>query len=343
MSLATSKDGIETTKKMERRAFLKLSGNASIFMVAAGMGVSVPIVTKYAAIDLDWAGSHMRELQHHFNQGNARYVLKEAARCYAELKQAKLPRNVPRAAEIQMRFGMLLASAQESVLPWVERTLPAMNTYNAIEKDVLSKLPLRRSSSYFPYLLARQAPLYRERGDLGRSLELFTSAIEACGHELEDVGLLVELYYSRAHVRAVLGDERSWRLDFDRAKQYAHQSNAARSKELLALITYTEGEGYKRLAYNQRLDLSEDRRIWYATRGLQCFELSHLEESRWVGHALLQQLAAAQCMIFIDPNEAICQAQHLRIEAQRVYPSMVQKIESTLALAQRRLQGPRRR
>ncbi|SRR6266487_1056849 len=326
-----------TTRGMERREFLKLTRDISL--VALTAGITAPIQTKYAAVDLDWADYHVTELHQNFNQGSASYVMKEAQRCYNMLKQTQFSAKAVRASEIQMRFGMLLAKAQDSALPWYERTIPTIGTYNCIENEVLSKLPLRQYSSYHAHLLARRAPLYREIGDLRKSLEQFTTALENCQHKVEEIDLLVEIYYSRAHVWAVLGDERNWQSDLAQARKYAQQANPTRSKQLFSLITYTEGEGYKRLAYNKHLDLSEDCRVHYATQGLECFGKSHMEESRWGGHVILNNVAAAQCMILIDPNEAIRQAEHLRVEAERIYPSIVQKIDRTIAFAQKRLQN----
>jgi hypothetical protein len=210
--------------------------------------------------------------------------------------------------------------------------------YDRIEAEVLSKLPTQSQHSYHVQLLARRAPLYREMGIPGKSLEQFTLALNKCLRKTDDIESLVELYYSRAHVWAVIGDERRWQIDLSRAKEYSQQADHVSSKNLCHLITYTEGEGYKRLAYNTHLNLPNSRRVGYAEQGIACFKQSHLEESPWVGHAILNGVAEAQCLILIDPDEAMCRAKNLQIKAHQLYPSIVQKIERTIDAAQKRLQ-----
>ena len=328
-------------KKMKRRDFLELTCKTSICTfiphIIGNVGIKAPLLMKYAGVDLDQADSCATDLQNHFQRGNLNHVLKEACRHFHLLEQAAFPIDMTRAAEIQTRFGMLFAQAQECTLPWYERATPVVNTYNYIVATVRSKLPLRSHPLYYAELLARQAPLYREMGNLEESLKHFSLALDYCLREGSDSDLLVEICYSRAHIWAVAGDERRWKADLNRAMEYAQKADLANNDSLFRLIMYTEGEGYKRLAHNTHLDISDDRRRWYASQALACFQQSHMERSQWAGHAILSRVAEAQSLILMDADEAIRRAEHLREEAQRIYPSIVQKIDRSIDVARQRL------
>lgn len=326
---------------LKRRDFLKLVRDTGTCAIIPGtmksMTASTPLLMKYASVDLDHADYALSTLQDHFQRGNANYVLREARYYFNLLEQAALPSRMARAAEIQIRFGMLLIRAQECILPWYERAAPTISAYNRIEATVLSKLSRRSYSRYHAQLLARRAPLHREIGNMRKSLEQFTQALNYCLGEVADSELLVELYYSRAHSWAIQGDERLWKIDLDHAKQYAQQASSIDSN-MARLITYTEGEGYKRLAFNMYLGLPKERRARYAAQGIACLKHSHLEKSQWVGHAILSQVAEAQCLILLEPEEAIRRAECLRGTAQQLYPSIIQKIDHTINAARQRLQ-----
>jgi hypothetical protein len=62
-----------------------------------------------------------------------------------------------------------------------------------------------------------------------------------------------------------------------------------------------------------------------------------MEKSQWAGHAILSGVAEAQCLILIDPEESMRRAKSLQMEAQRIYPAIVQKIDRTINIAQHRL------
>ena len=316
----------------ERNEFYRLAPGRMLVMGAS--------LLKYMRINLDKFNCHVAELQGYFDKGNAEYVLREAANDYNELRDAKFPARDIEAALIQWKLGMLLATARDaSAQGWSERIVPTLRIYNMIEKDVLLKLPIRKFPTQHARVLASRAPLYREMGNLKKSMDQFTTALDEYVHEPEDERLLIELYYSRAHLYAVQGDEHRWRLDIDQARKHALKADPARREELLALVIYTEGEGYKRLAFNN--NFSMDRREWYAAQGVECFRQAHMELSSWVGHAILNKVAQAQSLALIEPDEAIRQANELLSQVQRLYPAITQKIHDTINYAQRRLQQKR--
>jgi tetratricopeptide (TPR) repeat protein len=327
---------VEEVYFMQRRDFLKLALNASVFALVRN--AALPVQAKFTTIDLDWAEEYARELQCLFEKGNVQYVLEAATHCYNMIEHAQFPATVSRAAELQMRFGLLLARVQDATLPWYQRAYPAIQTYNRIEEEILHKYPLRAFPFYRAYLLAHRGPLFREIGQLEKSIEQFTRALDTHIHDLDDTALHVELYYSRAHVWAVRGNINNWLQDLEAARTVAQTAQGDQRKQLLGLINYTQGEGYKRLAYNRRLDLSDPQRAQCAARGLTCFEQAHFAlEKCWAAHTLIHGVAEAQCLVWLDPNESILQAERLRVQAHRVYPSIVQKIDHTIRVARSRL------
>lgn len=331
-------------RSMLRRDFLKLARNASVFAAIAGSsGFGLPRQAKYATIDLDWVENYVVKLRAHFEQGNTYYVLEESLRCYNTLKRALIPESDARAAELQMRLGLLHAKAQDAALPWYERAHPAICTYNLVEEEILRKYPLKAFPFYRAYLLAQRAPLYREIGQLEKSVEQFTRALNTYVRESGDSALHVELYYSRAHAWVVQGNIQNWLRDLDAARAVAQAAEEEHRKQLLGLVTYTQGEGYKRLAYSDRLDLSAYQRAQYAAKGLECFEQTRfVSEKRWAAHALIHGVAEAQCLVRLEPNEAIRRCEVLRVQAQQAYPSIIQKIDRTIGAARQCLNRRRR-
>src|SRR5437870_1021278 len=125
---------------MQRRDFLKLAFNASVFAAITGSsGLGLPRQTKYGKIDLDWVANYVIKLRTLFEQGHTNYVLEESSRCYNMLKHALIIGSDTRAAELQMRLGLLHAKTQDAALPWYERAYPTICTYNRVEEEVLQK------------------------------------------------------------------------------------------------------------------------------------------------------------------------------------------------------------
>ena len=326
---------------MLRRDFLKLACNASVIAAIKGSsGLGLLRQTKYATIDLDWVENYIVKLRALFEHGNTYFVMEESLRCYNMLKYTLLPESDARAAELQMQLGLLQAKSQDAALPWYERVYPTICTYNRVEEEILQKYSLKAFPVYRAYLLAQRAPLYREIGQLEKSVEQFTRALNTYVRHLGDSALHVELYYSRAHAWVVQGNIRNWRRDLDAARAVAQRAEGEHRQQLLGLITYTQGEGYKRLAYSNRLDLSAYQRGQYAAEGLECFEQTRfVAEKRWAAHALIHGVAEAQCLVLLEPNEAIRRCEVLRVQAQQAYPSIIQKINRTSNAARQRLNG----
>src|SRR5436305_14645490 len=100
------------------------------------------------------------------------------------------------------------------------------------------------------------------------------------------------------------------------------------------------GEGYKRLAFDNKHTLPVYIRACYAQKALDSFSRSwDALKLDSVAHYLVGQVSAAQCFIWIDPDEAIRQTYQIRDLAVQFYPSLLAKIDRTIYLAKLRRQA----
>jgi hypothetical protein len=267
--------------------------------------------------------------------------MEHAQRWYDRLALLGVPASDERLADAKARVGLLLGAAQEAAIPWYRRARVTITTYSRVEADAVFPFPLQRRAHVSARLLERRAPLYREIGDLQRSAAQFDDALYWVGWT-EDDALRVTVYRARAHVWAVQGDERRWRLDLDAACRYAERMRGPQREVMRGLVVYAEAEGLKRLAYHPRMARDERGRLAYAQQALDCFvRARHLAETEWYAHAVLAGVSEAQCLVWVDPEEAARRAAVMRAETVQIYPSLAQKVERTLGFAEFRLRQPR--
>ncbi|MGH2498255.1 MAG: helix-turn-helix domain-containing protein [Ktedonobacteraceae bacterium] len=300
-------------------------------------------VHKYSNIDFECLIERLLELHGYYEKGQAEYVLLEARRFYQQLRRAPFTKEEIRAIDLQWRFGMLSGSANEAVQAWEDRVLPTINLYDLVQSDIESTgISPKKAETYIAHIQARRAPLYRQLKDYDRSRREFTKALDVYSRykepRPEDRRLIVELYYSRAHVYAVQGKRIDWERDIQFARMWAEaEKDEMRHRELVGLVDYTEGEGFKRLAFNEYQTFSRESREEFALKGLELFKISHMEESRWIGHRILNQVARVQCLAFIDPAAALKEAENLRTVAEQHYRSIIQKIDQVIDYARKQL------
>jgi transcriptional regulator with XRE-family HTH domain len=325
---------------------------SQFYRLASAERIPVISIHQFSDIDLDVFENRLRENQFYFDKGLIEAAMLNTREHYSTLKRRFPGKKEKRAANLRWGFGILYATAMEAYLPWEGRSRSIISIYSDIVEDVQNIFTVQEAAA--PYLVqiqARLAPMYRELDQFKESLGQFTGALDKCLHfDLKSTPeyrkLLVELYYSRAHVYAIQGREDLWRRDIGFAKMRAQEEkDPERYQYLAGLITYTEGEGYKRLAtegqgYGGLALKLKDRQKEFAIQGLRCFEQAHvqMEGSKWVGHGILNKVAMAQCMALVEPDAAINLAMRLRTDAQKSYPSIVQKIDNTIKYAQKRLQ-----
>lgn len=301
-------------------------------------------VHKFSRIDLDELTEDLQKLQGFYEKGYAEYVLAEADRFYFFLKKVGFSKKENRAIDLQWRFGMLRGSANEAAVRWDERVLPTISFYNQLEEEInLRGIPPEQAKIYIAYIKARRAPLYRQLEKYQASLDEFTDALNVYSHYNEPPPearrLIVELYYSRGHVYAVQGRKNKWERDIQLARMWAEaEKDEKRRRELVGLVVYTQGEGFKRLAFNEHESFSKETREEFAQKGLDLFKVSHMDESSWVGHRILNGVAQVQCLALIDPEVALKEAEILKAEAEQRYRSIVQKIDRIINYAHQRMQ-----
>ncbi len=149
--------------------------------------------------------------------------------------------------------------------------------------------------------------------------------------------LKAALLRDSAHVRAVQGDETSWSHAIEEALRHAAHVRDPDGERIYSLLKDTQGNGYKRLAYNPRLSLPESTRRKYAQLALDCFrEAQASSVDRWLidtsavvvdGHPLIVALSIAQCFVWIDPYKTLDLLERLRTKATRFLPSLLAKID----------------
>lgn len=153
--------------EMDRREFMKLAGGVSAATFAFATGASASKLSK-SLVDLDLANDHADALSRLINQGDVRFVMESAQRWYNRLLQNPPDKDQYYAAT-QIRYGILLGSAQEFVLPWFQRSQAAIQTYNSIEQEVILRFGVRTFRHEYANLLSHRAPLYREIGQYEES------------------------------------------------------------------------------------------------------------------------------------------------------------------------------
>src|SRR5437764_9146420 len=93
---------------------------------------------------------------------------------------------------------------------------------------------------------------------------------------VQDSLMRVTMSRYHAHVSAILGKETEWRRRLDAARRAAeHVSDIVYREGALAMVSYVEAEGYKRLAFDLQKELPRQLRIKYAQRALDSFARSH--------------------------------------------------------------------
>jgi len=337
-----SADGIVTMLKlndMQRREFLKLVGVIGAGTFALPIGEPKPAMDR---IDLDMAEDYAEALQHLLDhgQGRTQYVMEKAQYWYEKLAQIESSsKKDVRIGAAQVQFGILLGRAQEAALPWYQRGNVAIQTYNHVENTVIVKFGLNTFQHDYARLMERRAGLLREVGRFDESDFQYEYGI-SWARTLDDLKIRSSLFRNYAHVKANQGEEAPWARRIGEAQSDAQRMSSPYRDEYCGLVYYTMGEGYKRLAFDTRHGISVYVRAYYAQKALDCFSLSqNALKLDSVQHYLVGQVSAAQCLIWIDPDEAIRQAYQIRDLAIQFYPSLLMKIDRTISLAKLRSQA----
>ena len=288
--------------------------------------------------DLDLVDRYTEALRGLLAKGDAQYVLHASQDLYSKLLQGHPSSRDIRLAEAQLCLGMLVGAAQEYALPWYQRDQAVMQTYNHIEDNILCKFDVSST------LQLEYARLLAKRGRQHRVLWQFEACVRECEdglaalRDVDDYSLRTHFLVERAHIEATRGDELLWMRKLDEARRGALDMKIADRGPALSQVDYMQGEGYKRFAFHTQKDLSMSIREKYANFALGQF-------TQWQGATielpgfedLVVQVSRAQCLILVDPDEAIHLAKQLGKQAEQRYPALLDKIHRVIFLAQQRL------
>lgn len=317
---------------MTRRRFLEQALALGAFALASGH--AAPPALRYSGVDLAQFDEELASVGRLLDTGIVAEGLTRARALYHAILKAPFARTHQAAAQRRIDAALTLGRAQEAGLPWgVQRTGPAVQTYNHVDREILSRFAISPFAHYYARLLERRAPLYRELEDYAESIRQFTYAIDLCMPYVDDLALLSTLYRSRAHVWAVQGREREWRRDIESALRVANRAPSDARRHIEGLILYSEAEGYKRLAgsvppYDYR------RQRAYAQAALSSFSAARaMTLDLGETHTILLDVSLAQSHLWLDADESARLAEATKARARAYFPALLHKSELAIAAA----------
>ena len=345
---------VKEMQEMNRRSFLEKAGKAVVTSFAFSVGV--PHLIKYRT-NLDLAKDHVNWLERRLGEGDKpEAIMKSASLWYRKLTEEAPQTKEQPLAEVQIQFGLLLGNAQSLALPLDQRAAAAIPTFNAVNAIIdnfgLHTFFMRE----YAQLLAHRGVHYRGLGLIQQSDDDYKFGIDLAERS-EDPLLRVTLLRLLAHNRAVRGEEDAWSRQLDEGERASSRLSPPYRAGALAHLAYVRAGGYRRLAFNTRLNLPRSIRIAYAEKALTSAARSYeaierdpessrlllqtVDERNPRAHYLTAQVADAQCFILLDPEETIRRIEHLWDEVMKFYPSLLPRMRQTLRIAQGQLQKPR--
>ena len=342
--------------KMSRRAFLTLAMHAGVFPLIHGVS---PARLRFHELEralghtLPEIEEEITSLRERRNHGEVAAVYRRAR----ELFQVLVPTSTAKAwldgsrelARAKLVVGFEYCEAQAAHLDWYARIPAMMQTLNQLESDVLQHFPVRVFASEINHLLNVRGPLYYKMpAQSGASdgyqecIRELTGAIENLRSLCYEPALYIELLRNRAHAYLLqgTGHEQQWSEDLKQAEREAEKITTTERDTFQALVEYSWAEGCKHLQYRLQIPLA--RRREYMRRALRMLSDSEKvfeNHYQWGGYDLLAKIAEAQCLTAADADEALRRLKYLRIPAQRLYPSLLAKIQRAETLALRHKQG----
>jgi transcriptional regulator with XRE-family HTH domain len=318
---------------MRRRELLRLAAAGAL-----ALSVGAPAVLRSRSLDLDEIGACITAVERLRAQGYPReaWTMSQAPELRGLIRRARALERDPQAWTASYRYDFMLATLQEQLLPWKGRRAMAIAWYERARDALLARAPANAVSHEMAQIYERTAPLYRELGDFNESVWQYDYALRQRMERAEDIALAVHLWRNRAHVWAVQGDERRWRSDLDAARGMIARLPADMRDELYGLITYSEGEGCKRLA--GQLDLTPRARRSLAAQAHSTL-LRSLTQTReqWAAHTVVTQLSVAQALVWLDAAAARAMTEDLGPLITARFPAHVSKLEETRLAAERAL------
>ncbi len=272
-----------------------------------------------------------------YRRGHAVRVEEKTDMIYKELLEAGFCVDDPAIADVFIENGLLKGQAQEVRYSWYERRKPARKTYDEVDR-VLDNFKPSTFCQLRAKLCVFRAPLKREEGDFNASLVDCNDGISYANEE-GNRSLVAALLRNQGHVYAVQGNRRMWERNLSETK-----TASKGDYWLQSLYKVMEGNGYKRLAYNPQQPLSLKEREVFAEQALLCFEEAErlAEEAERLapdpvidmytymsgvdGNVYFRRLFRAQCLIWVDHDEALRELAELYEEVKVLFPAILMKI-----------------
>ena len=321
---------------MRRRELLRLAAAGAL-----ALSVGAPVMLRTRGLDLDEVARRMDGLERLRAAGR----LQEAWDAAQEpelrgmIRRARtLERDVP-ARATRFRYDFVVATMREQRAPWTvsaERATQVVAWYEVVQHELLRFSPPSEVSHELAQIHERIAPLYREKGDYNASVWSFDFALQQRAERAEDMALAVHLWRNRAHVWATRYDERRWREDLDAAGRMVERLPADMRDELHGLLTYSAGEGLKRLANRTGLEWRDRQALARQARDTLLRSLTQTRQ-QWAAHEAVTRLSAAQALVLLDPAAALAELDHLEPLVRAMMPAHVGKLAQARSAAERAL------
>jgi len=341
---------------MDRRAFLALAAEASLLPIVyrnAPAQLHFRPLERFVGQSFEDVEREVGELRESRNRGEVAESYRRAKVLFEALFDSPVsaPR-VARSAEFaraKLHVGFEYCEAQAAYLGWYARVPMMIETLSRMEAEVIFQFPTKAFASEHGHLLNLRGPLFYKRPNastmpnrFGESIRELTRALEHMRWDYSEPTLQVELLRNRAHahlLRGEAGDIRKWQDDLEMARRVASGIQGGEGETFQALVEYSWGEGYKRLATSRGRYLPD--RKHYASKALNVLPAGAAVFHRyhyWEGYELLARIAEAQSLMLYDADEALRRVDALRATADVVYPSLLAKIDRAAMLAHRHKQ-----
>lgn len=334
--------------EMDRRTFFVLAAQACLLPIvyrASPIQLRFQSFEQSLGLSLASIEQEMVTLRERRNNGEVAAVYQRAEELFELLFNRPLPvtqiTRTPEIARAKLMVGFEFCEAQAAHLDWYLRIPKMIQTLDRMESDVVLRFPSRVFAAEHGHLLNLRGPLFYKRLNQKGLSDSYQESIGELSYALEsqrswydEPTLHVELLRNRAHAYLLQGDERKWRADLDVARNVARGMHNEERETFQALVEYSWGEGFTRLAYRRDIPLQMRRSyLQTALNMLSESEAVFHRHHRWQGYALLAQIAGAQCLILQDVDEALRRSECSRAAAQQFYPSLLAKIARTTSAA----------
>jgi len=351
--------------EQDRRTFFDLTTRAGVVFAGEASApagrpdaIKMPVQIRYRQVDLDiyelaiqgWAAAAPRD---------PRAALEAMQQLNMQVGTGVLfAADDLRLVKLRISSTMLLGALQETVLPWWKERPRTVQTYNALAKEIFhAEWAKEAFPREYAQLILRRAVLYREAQQIQICEGLLARLDEEALKRTQDPVIMAAYYSQHLHTLSKEGRLFAWQRESDalRRKVEGLTTDPHVREELLAIVDYTIGVGYKSFMWNLRQATAESatrlRRTyaeqayhWLAglhagPQSLRSVRHINLYHGSLTDEQTIPELESSEidALVWYAPEEALRRAIELRPGVERLYPSVVKKLDSNISLAQKRL------